>query len=895
MAARSKKTAADLGRRRFGRLALGGAALVPLAKSRSAQADDAVGPSGALFLPPVDAEELTSACAFCIVGCGYRIFRWPVDRASGGPAAEDNALGIDFPTRMPNAPWISPNQHNIVAVDGVPHHVVVLPDWEAEVVNPMGDHNLGGVLARRLYSPDDELKQDRFLRPALRVGEEMVEIDWDDAIEIAARVGRHVIDNHGPLGWGLKTYTYQFYENTYAITKLAFDAVGTPCWAPHDQPRSGSSTPGLSVAGVDAFSAGYEDWREADVVLLSGVAAYEARGVLFSNWILAEPTGEALVDEQGRRVKRLIVVDPRRSVTAEIAEQRGGLHLQVRPGTDTVLNNAIARVILERGWHDAEFIERYVVSAEELEQEREGHDMRTAYGQDFASWREMIEGDDRYTLAEAERITSVPAEKIEQAAAWLAEAGLDSAGEVRRPRASLMLEKGNYWSHNFANSASLVSLGLLVGAGNRPGRVVSRGGGHQRGMMRAASYPSDASPHTLEGRPAGLNLDAWVIEGNLRMAWAIGCTWAGGGTAAAGPLFVRMRQLVRETGPQVDESIARPNGPQGGLDREAVIAALCARADAGGMVLVQQDLYPQSLTDLADLVLPATSWGEGSFTRMQGERRLRHYAQICDAPGQTRDDWSIVASIARRMGYTGFEWGSSNEVFEEASAVSGGTQAYGALVEQAREQGRPAHDVLAEYGTSGLQCPLRLEDGVIQQTPRFHDAEVAEVTAGERGGFKTATGKAIFARGDWDDVVERQDMLAPRDGELWVINRRDSRTWSAMVEDERIAHRRMQMPYNVVELNAQDAAVLGIVSGDRIEVRNSDVVDPDLEPMSSAAGSFEAMAEISERLPAGVSCAYFNFLGDVSQAANNVVSNTTDPINGMYSFKLGRGHIAKLE
>ena len=894
MAARSKDREPTLGRRRFGRLAVGGAALVPLAQSRPAQADESLVAEGSLFLPPIDAEELTSACAFCIVGCGYRIFRWPVDSPSGGLAAEDNALGIDFPTLQPNAPWVSPNQHNIVAVDGVPHHVVVLPDWKAEVVNPMGDHNLGGVLARRFYSPDDETKQDRFLRPALRIGDEMVDIEWDDAIEIAARVGRHVIDSHGPLAWGLKTYTYQFYENTYAITKLAFDAVGTPCWAPHDQPRSGSSTPGLSVAGVDAFSAGYEDWREADVVLLSGVAAYEARGVLFSNWLLAEPTGEALVDDEGRRVKRLIVVDPRRSVTAEIAEQRGGLHLQVRPGTDTVLNNAIARVILERGWQDEEFIARYVVTPEELEVEREGHAMRTAYGQDFASWREMLEGDERYSLAEAERITSVPAEQIEQAAAWLAESRLDSAGEVRRPRASLMLEKGNYWSHNFANSASLVSLGLLVGAGNRAGRVVSRGGGHQRGMMRAASYPTAASPHTLEGRPAGLNLDAWVIEGNLRMAWAIGCTWAGGGTAAAGPLFVRMRQLARETGPQVDEAIAFPNGRDGGFDREAVIATLSARADAGGMVLVQQDLYPQSLTDLADLVLPATSWGEGAFTRMQGERRLRHYAQVCDAPGQTRDDWDIVASVARRMGYEGFDWRSSNEVFEEAAAVSGGTQAYGALVEQAQEQGRPAHDVLAEYGTRGLQCPLRREDGVIQETPRFHDADVAEATAGERGGFKTATGKAIFARGDWDDVVERQDMLAPREGELWVINRRDSRTWSAMVEDERIRHRRSQMPENVLELNPQDAAARGIASGDRIEIRNSDVVDPDLGA-SSMAGSFEAVAELSERLPSGVSCAYFNFLGDVSQAANNVVSNTTDPINGMYSFKLGRGQIAKVE
>jgi len=887
----SKKRLPNLDRRRFTRLALTGAATVPLARSSTARADsDAEDPR--LFIPPVSAEELTSACAFCIVGCGYRIYRWPVEDEPGGLNAQDNALGVDFPTTA--MPWISPNQHNVVEADGRLQHVVVVPDWKSTVVNPMGDHSLGGTLARRLYSAGDELKRDRFLRPQLRLGDELRTIEWDDAIEIAARVGRHVIDTDGPLAFGLKTFTYQFYENTYAITKLAFEAVQTPCWAPHDQPRSGSSTPGLSVAGVDAFSASYPDWRDADVAFLSGVAAYEARGVLFDNWVKLVPDAESggrLVDDEGRPTKALVVVNPRRDVAAQWAEEHGGIHLQLRPGTDTVLNNAIARVILERGWQDEAFVEEHVVGEEELAIEREGNAMREAYGMTFAQWSDMVRSDDRYTLDQAEAITGVAAADIERAASLLAEPRLDESGELRRPRASFMLEKGNYWSHNFPNSASLVSLGLVCGAGNRPGRVISRGGGHQRGMMRAAPYPTDASPDTLQGRPAGLNLDQWVIEGNLRLAWAIGCTWAGGGTAGAIPLFIRMRQLTRETGPQLDESIAFPAGPDGGLDVEAVIDALTARADAGGMVMIQQDIYPQDLTFLADLVLPATSWGEGAFTRMQGERRLRHYAQISDAPGEARDDWAIVAAVAKRMGYAGFDWTRSAEVFEEAAAVSGGTQAYGALIEHARAQGRSAHDVLAERGTQGYQCPLRLEDGVVLETPRYHDAQVAAQTDGERGAFGTSTGKAVFARGDWDDVVPRQEMLQPRDGELWVINRRDSRTWSAMVEDRRIRHRMDQMPENVLEVSPQDAASLGLANGDPIKVVCAAVPDLDVAAVPGMDGEFSAVVEISEDMLPGVTCAYFNYLGSVAHAANNVVSNTTDPINGMYSFKLGRGRI----
>lgn len=876
----------SLARRRFAQLALGTAASATVSRSAAADA-----PAGAYVIPPVGAEELTSACAFCIVGCGYRIFRWPVDEAPGGLAADDNALGVDFPTVGP--PWISPNQHNVVAVGGVLHHVVVVPDWRAEVVNPGGDHSLGGVLARRLYSPHDDAKADRLLDPQLRVGDQLVPIDWEDAAEIVAQVSSHVLETRGELAWGLKTYSYQFYENTYAITKLAFGAVGTPCWAPHDQPRTGSSTPGLSVAGVDAFSAAYDDWREADVVFLSGVAVYEARGVLFSNFVAATPTGTAFEDADGRPSKALVVVNPRRDVAAQWAEDHGGIHLQLQPGTDTVLNNAIARVILERGWEDAEFIARHTVSHDDLLAEQEGHAMRSAYGMDFEGWRAMILEDDRYRLDEAERITGVPASAIERAASLLAEPRVDSSGAMRRPRASLMLEKGNYWSHNFPNSASFVSLGLTLGAGNRPGRVISRGGGHQRGMMRAAAYPMDLSPDTLEGRPAGLDLDRWAAAGNLGLVWVIGCTWAGGGTASAGPLFARLRELTRGAEDQVTRADAFPDGRDGALDVDAVISRLRARSDAGGMVLVQQDIYPQDLTALADLVLPAASWGEGTFTRMQGERRLRTYAQICDPPGRARADWEIIADVARRMGYEGFDWRNGDELFEEAAAVSGGTQAYGALIEQAQRLGRPAREVLADHGTTGLQCPLRFEDGQLHQTLRFHDADVAAATGGERGGFNTATGKAVFARGSWDDVEPRQSMLAPREGELWIVNRRDSRTWSAMIEDRRIPFRMAQLEDNVLEMSAEDANARALVDGDRIRIRAPNVPDPEQPELAGREGVFSAVVMVTDRVLPGVACAYFNYLGEVATAANNVVSNRTDPINGMYSFKLGRGVVEK--
>jgi hypothetical protein len=149
------------------------------------------------------------------------------------------------------------------------------------------------------------------------------------------------------------------------------------------------------------------------------------------------------------------------------------------------------------------------------------------------------------------------------------------------------------------------------------------------------------------------------------------------------------------------------------------------RADSGGMVVVDQDIYLQSPTgdELADIVLPAATWGEGDFTRCNGERRLRLYSGFYDPPGESRPDWWIIAQFGKRMGFSGYDWQDSNEVFEEASRASrGGALDYHALVVQARAQDRRAHDLLRDMGTTGIQTPVRLVDGELVGTQRLHDS-----------------------------------------------------------------------------------------------------------------------------------------------------------------------------
>ncbi|MEM9794745.1 MAG: arsenite oxidase large subunit, partial [Pseudomonadota bacterium] len=108
-------------------------------------------PETSVPLPPPDADIISTACDYCIVACGYKVYRWPVAGGrNGGPRAEENAFGEDFPVN-PLGAWVAPNQHNIVLHNGAPHHVVIIPDKDTEFVNYSGNSSIrGGALAKKV-------------------------------------------------------------------------------------------------------------------------------------------------------------------------------------------------------------------------------------------------------------------------------------------------------------------------------------------------------------------------------------------------------------------------------------------------------------------------------------------------------------------------------------------------------------------------------------------------------------------------------------------------------------------------------------------------------------------------------------------------------------------------
>ena len=204
-------------------------------------------PTDKVPLPPRDAEVLTTACDYCIVACGYKVYRWPIGQ-EGGPKAHQNAFGKDFPVATFEE-WVAPNQHNIVMHQGRRHHVIILPDKQTQAVNFNGDSSVrGGTIAQKCYNPGTPTK-DRLKSPLMRIYDTLMPVSWDLALDVAADVARHVIAKHGANAYSVKTFSYQYVENTYAITKYARRHINTAAFTWHDTPSDVTSTPGFRDAG----------------------------------------------------------------------------------------------------------------------------------------------------------------------------------------------------------------------------------------------------------------------------------------------------------------------------------------------------------------------------------------------------------------------------------------------------------------------------------------------------------------------------------------------------------------------------------------------------------------------------------------------------------------------
>ncbi len=730
---------------------------------------------------PADAKKQNAVCHYCIVGCGYHAYTWPVNK-QGGTAPSENALNADLSKQQPaeTEAWYSPSMYNIVKQDGEDVHVVIKPDKACVVNSGLGSIR-GARMAEMSYSEARRTEQRRLTDPMVWRYGSMVPTSWEDALDLVAQVTATVIKDKGEDALFVSAFDHGGagggYENTWGTGKLYFGAMKIKNIRIHNRPAYNSEVHSTRDMGVGELNNCYEDAELADTIVAMGCNSLETQTNYFLNHWVPNLRGTSLdkkkaqLPDEPHAKARIIFIDPRRTVTINACEVEAGkenvLHLAINSGTDLALLNAIFTYVVEKEWVDGDFID--------------------ASTKDFDKAVEA----NKTSLEDAAKITGLKVEDIVKAATWIAQ-----PKEGKRRRTMFAYEKGIIWGNdNYRTIAAIVNLALATGNIGREGGGAVRMGGHQEGYSR----PSDA--HI--GKPAPY-VDKLLIEGKGGVHHIWGCDHYK--TTLNAMEFKRVYK--KRTDIVKDAMSSVPYG-----NRAAMVKAIVDAINQGGLFAVDMDIVPTKIGQACHVWLPAATSGEMNLTSMNGERRMRLTERYMDPPGQAMPDCLIAARIAnhmervlRDMGddkyadqFKGFDWTTEEDAFMDGYHEH---EKGGKLV---------TYERLRAMGTNGFQEPATdFKDGKIIGTKRlFTD-----------GKFGTKDGKATFFEAKWRGLQAPGKEEQKQKFKFLINNGRANQVWQSAyldVEEELVMDR---WPYPFIEMNPEDMTSLGVKQGDLVEVWN---------------------------------------------------------------------------
>ena len=457
--------------------------------------------------------------------------------------------------------------------------------------------------------------------------------------------------------------------------------------------------------------------------------------------------------------------------------------------------------------------------------------------------------------------TGVPAESIRRAAELLARS-VDGV----TPKASLLYEKGLYWTHNYENTAAMGNLSVLIGARGRPGRATSRMGGHQHGGASGAPYPFEKSPTEFEGQKVEMDTDRWTTEGKTRMVWAIGNDWVNG-SGASNFLGGGSRDDARDgaaadvdgagQGAAAAQAATRQRGhvhrPERDLsERQFRVCGSCPpRPGASRM--------SAATTPSGGCVSTARSWtrrGRRSRTGRSWRRWPARWASRAST-GRTPTRSSRPPAPAPAVARTTASWWSSRRPTAAAHTTS-----------------------FARSAQPGSRRRSRSRKGNLQGTVRLHTDMK----------FKGSNGKSNFVFVDLDAIRDRNDLLGPNSNEFWVLSGRVNRLWQSLYDDKRKPHLIQRYPVSFSEINPQDAERLGIAVGELVAVE-SDRVRTQQGTLESSGCT--AVAYVTDTVQPGNIFAVFHYPWSPANAVVTVDASTP-PSNPRQPFTFGRGRVTRI-
>jgi assimilatory nitrate reductase catalytic subunit len=455
---------------------------------------------------------------------------------------------------------------------------------------------------------------ERLTRPLVRTARgALAPASWEEAIGLVARQIRELQERHGRdavavYGSGALTNEKAYLLGKFARVALrtsAIDYNGRFC-------MSSGAAASLKAFGLDrGLPFPLADLVEAEVILLAGGNVAETL-----------PPIARHLDAQRAAGGRLVVVDPRRTATAE----RADLHLRLAPGTDAALANGILHVLVREGWYDAEYVSARTEGFEEV---------RAAVA---SYWPERVE-----------RITGVPERSILRAAELLGQARTAVVLTGRGPEQQ---------SQGVDNTLAYIDIALALGM------VGKRGGGF--GTLTGQGNGQGGREHgqKADQLPGYRRLDDPAARAHVARVWGVDPAALPGPGRSAYELLASLGEAGGARALLVFGANPAVSSPDAGR-----VAERLRRLD----LLAVSDFFLSETAALADVVFPSAQWAEEEGTMTNLEGRVLHRRRAWPPPGGARTDVEILCGLAAALGEgERFAHPSPRAVFEELRRASAG-------------------------------------------------------------------------------------------------------------------------------------------------------------------------------------------------------------------------------
>ena len=611
----------------------------------------------------------------------------------------------------------------------------------------------------------------RLLQPMQRVqrGAPAQAIDWSQALDMASSRLTQIVQSHGAEAVGFYISGQLLTEDYYVFNKLVKGLLGTNNIDSNSRLCMSSAVAGYKMTlGADAPPACYDDIAHASCIFIVGSNAAWAHPILFRRIEDAKKANPDL---------KIIVADPRRTDTAELAD----LYLPLQPGSDVMLFHGMLHLMLREGWTQPAYI--------------------AAHTQGFEALQAVVQDATPEWVAQ---ICGINPHDLLQAARWFA---------TSPATLSLYCQGLNQSSSGTAKNAALINLHLASA---------------QIGKAGAGPLSLTGQPNAMGGREVGgmANLlSAHRDLANPQHRAEVAALW-GVPDVPAKPGLTAVEMFQAAADGQIKALWIACTNPAQSMPDQATVRRALERAE---FVVVQEAFATAATCDWADLLLPATTWGEKEGTVTNSERRISRVRAAVPPPGEARHDWQIVVDLGRRLERTLARSAPHTApknlfAFDTPEAIWN--------EHRASTRGR-------DLDITGLSYQL-LEQAGPQQWPYVQGAAQGLARLYEDGQFSTANGKANFAAVTWQDVAEPRVSRFPFS--LTTGRLRDQ--WHGMTRTGTLGRLFAHVPEPVVQMHGPDMQRHGIAEGELVFVtskRGSLVVPAQASNTLQASQVFMAM------------------------------------------------------